>query len=72
MHKAHMNLGQNHFKSVFILVITCEPHPKHFMIVLQLEDLRVSERNLRARVRSLTNEVNLLKRYDMLCYTTHA
>ena len=30
--------------------------------LLQLEDLRVSERNLRSRVRSLTNEVNVLKR----------
>ena len=37
---------------------------------LQLEEIRASERNLRIRVKSLTNELALYKRYSISCITT--
>ena len=37
--------------------------------VTQVEELRASERNLRVRVKSLTNELAVYKRYDLQIIT---
>ena len=40
-----------------------------FHVMLQLEEIRASERNLRIRVKSLTNELALYKRYSHFLFT---